>query len=144
MTATPAETGTGGTSGDALRNVWSQALLEMDPITATLARAVDHVESPQPGVVRMVFRAESRMAMNRCELPEHRAEIANTLARVTGNPVTVETTTLPPVSRERPAPPRPSGRSRMQRMREIESNELVRSCLDLFAAEIVRVDLPRE
>ena len=40
-----------------------------------------------------------------------------------------------------PAPHKPS---RMQRMREIESNPLVRSCVDLFEAEIVRIEKPKD
>ena len=39
-----------------------------------------------------------------------------------------------------PTAPRPS---RMQRMREIEANELIQSCIEVFGAEIVRIDKPK-
>ncbi len=133
-----------GWSEEELGRVWAQALQEMDPMTATLARGVDHVESPQRGIVRMVYPAESRLTMSRCEIPEHRADITGTLSRITGSPVSLEFVALAPKQETKADAPRPSGRSRVQRMREVEANELVRSCTELFGAEIVRVDVPRD
>lgn len=37
----------------------------------------------------------------------------------------------------------PQPKSRMQRMRELESDPYVKACLDIFGAEIVKIDLPR-
>ncbi len=37
----------------------------------------------------------------------------------------------------------PAAKSRAQRMREIENHPYVKTCLDIFAAEIVRIDPPR-
>lgn len=41
------------------------------------------------------------------------------------------------------SPPPTAGKSRAQRMRELEKHPYVKSCLDIFAAEIVRIDAPR-
>jgi len=146
VAATLPSTRSGGErwSAEETRRVWAQALEEMDPITATLARAVDHVEPTERGMLRMVFRAESQLAMRRCENPDHRGEIVSVLSRIVGRPISIELVTLSPKVDASPDTPRTSGRSRMQRMREIESNELVRGCIELFNAEIVRVDVPRD
>ncbi len=42
-----------------------------------------------------------------------------------------------------PAPPPTAAKTRAQRMREIENHPYVKACLDIFAAEIVRIDPPR-
>ena len=135
---------TAGWSPQELCGHWGQAVEEMDPVTATLARGVDHVESPRPGLVRLVYPAASGLTMRRCANPEHRGEIAETLRRVTGVPVQLEFAALPAPNSARPVTPKPAARSRMQRMREIESNDLVRGCIEIFGAEIVRVDVPRD
>lgn len=135
---------TAGWSPQELRGHWGQAVEEMDPVTATLARGVDHVESPRPGLVRLVYPAASGLTMRRCANPEHRGEIAETLRRVTGTTVQLEFAALPAPDSARPVTPKPAARSRMQRMREIESNDLVRGCIEIFGAEIVRVDVPRD
>lgn len=145
LTATETAPASGGDalSPETVSQVWSQALQEMDPITATLARAVERVEATGAGALRMVYPAESQLAMRRCEMAEHKGEISATLTRITGRPVSLELVSLAPRKTAKPAAPAPSGRSRMQRMREIESNELVRGCMELFEAEIVKIDTPR-
>lgn len=43
----------------------------------------------------------------------------------------------------RAAAPPPAAKTRAQRMREIENHPYVKTCLDIFAAEIVKIDPPR-
>ena len=134
----------GGLSPSNVAAVWSQALDEMDPMTATLARGAQRVEPVSASVLRLVFPGESHLASGRCQRAEHQKEITATLARIVGCPVGLEVTAEMIRDPPKPSAAKPSGRSRMQRMREVESNDMVRSCLELFEAEIVRVDLPRE
>ena len=115
----------------------------MDPMTATLVRAVDRVEATANGL-KLTFPGEARLAMRRCDMPEHRSEVCGAVARFAGRTVSLELASAPPKSQPRQSMAKTQGKSRMQRMREIEVNPLVKACVELFDAEIVRVDLPRE
>ncbi|MCC9641417.1 DNA polymerase III subunit gamma/tau [Rhodopirellula sp. JC740] len=125
------------------KSCWPQVIQEMDPMTATLAKAAERVDSPEPGVLKIIFPGNSGLAMSRCQLPEHKEEITRTVARVTGKRANLqfEATEVKKVAPVATA--KPKNRNRMQRMREIQANPLVQSCVELLGAEIVRVDTPR-
>jgi DNA polymerase-3 subunit gamma/tau len=76
-------------------------------------------------------------------MPEHKEEILRTLARVTGRRATLQFEATAVKKVEPVAAAKPKNRNRMQRMREIQANPLVQSCVELLGAEIVRVDTPR-
>ncbi|MCM2370597.1 DNA polymerase III subunit gamma/tau [Aporhodopirellula aestuarii] len=126
-----------------LQSVWPQILDEMDPITATLVKAAERVAVPSPGVVELTFPETSGLAMSRCGSPTNKDEIVRTATRVTGRQVSLAfaTGTKAPVVAQAVA--KPKTKNRMQRMREIESNPMVRACVELLGAEIVRIDTPR-
>lgn len=130
-------------SGDEATSSWSQVLQEMDPMTATLAKAAERVDSPEPGVLRMIFPGNSGLAFSRCQMPEHKEEILRTLSRVTGRRATLQFEATAVKKIEPVAAAKPKNKNRMQRMREIQANPLVQSCVELLGAEIVRVDTPR-
>ncbi|MFG0286858.1 MAG: DNA polymerase III subunit gamma/tau [Rhodopirellula sp. JB044] len=126
-----------------LQPLWNQVLDEMDPITATLVKAAEKVGVPQPGVLQLTFPEASGLAMSRCGSTTNKDEIVRTVARVTGRRLSLAfaTGTKAPVVAQAVA--KPKAKNRMQRMREIESNPMVRACIDLLGAEIVRIDTPR-
>ncbi|EMI52410.1 hypothetical protein [Rhodopirellula sallentina] len=126
-----------------LQPLWNQVLDEMDPITATLVKAAEKVGVPQPGVLQLTFPEASGLAMSRCGSATNKDEIVRTVARVTGRRLSLAfaTGTKAPVVAQAVA--KPKAKNRMQRMREIESNPMVRACIDLLGAEIVRIDTPR-
>ncbi len=126
-----------------LQPKWPQVLDEMDPITATLVKAAERIAVSQPGVLELTFPETSGLAMSRCGSPTNKDEIVRTVSRVTGRQLTVAfaTGTRAPVVANAVA--KPKTKNRMQRMREIESNPMVRACIDLLGAEIVRIDTPR-
>ncbi|WDQ18965.1 DNA polymerase III subunit gamma/tau [Rhodopirellula sp. P2] len=130
-------------SSEEAKSGWSQVLQEMDPMTATLAKAAERVDSPEPGVLRLVFPGSSGLALSRCQMPEHKEEILRTVARVTGRRATLQFEATAVKKAEPVAAAKPKNRNRMQRMREIQANPLVQSCVELLGAEIVRVDTPR-
>ncbi|MEP1647279.1 DNA polymerase III subunit gamma/tau [Rhodopirellula bahusiensis] len=130
-------------SGDEAKTSWTQVLQEMDPMTATLAKAAERVDSPEPGVLRLIFPGNSGLALSRCQMPEHKEEILRTLSRVTGRRATLQFEATAVKKVEPVAAAKPKNRNRMQRMREIQANPLVQSCVELLGAEIVRVDTPR-
>ena len=112
-------------------------------MTETLARAVARVEAADASTLRLVFPAESSLALTRCELPEHKTALCQAIADAAGQPLKLEFQLAAAVGKPKVQEPAVNRPSRMQRMREIESNGLVKSCVDLFAAEIVRIDRPR-
>lgn len=126
-----------------LQSAWRQILDEMDPMTATLVKAAEKFASPQPGIVELTFPQASGLAMSRCGSPQNKDEIVRTIARVTGRQLSVTLVTgtkAPPIIQ---AAVKPKTQNRMQRMREIEANPMVRACIELLGAEIVRIDTPR-
>jgi DNA polymerase III subunit gamma/tau len=122
--------------------LWKTCIGHLESMTETLARAVQRVECTSAGHIRLVFPAKSKLAMSRCESPVHRDAIARTLTDLAGRKVTLEffAEAGPP---EPVIVPKASGVTRMQRMRELENHELVKACVELFEAEIVKVDHPQ-
>lgn len=112
-------------------------------MTATLVKAAEKICSPQAGVVELTFPEASGLAMSRCGSPQNKDEIERTIARITGRQLGIILATgtkAPPIPQ---ATAKPKTQNRMQRMREIEANPMVRACIDLLGAEIVRIDTPR-
>lgn len=127
----------------AVQKIWDQALAEMDPMTATLAGTTVRIQPTGTNTLQMVFAAESQLAISRCDLPEHRSEIIRAVSALAGRTVVLEYKTAAPVAAAKKEAPKSAGRNRMQVMREIEANEFVQSCVELFGAEIGKIDLPR-
>jgi len=126
-----------------LQSTWAQILDEIDPITLPLVKAAERVHSPAPGVVELTFPATSGLAMSRCGSPTNKDEIVQTISRVTGRSVSIAFATGTPAPVAAAAVAKPKTKNRIQRMREIETNPMVRACIELLGAEIVRIDTPR-
>jgi DNA polymerase-3 subunit gamma/tau len=139
--ASPAATDQTLTKASA-ENIWHQAAEEVEPMTATLANLVQRVELPAEDRLRLVFPADSKMSIRRIDLPEHKNALCSAVARLSGRSVHLEFVAAPAAASTRKPPPRPTGKDRIQRMREIEGNPLVQACVELFDAEIVQVDYP--
>jgi DNA polymerase-3 subunit gamma/tau len=112
-------------------------------MTETFAKVVETVRAEGTNTLRLTFPHDGGLAKRRCELTEHRSSIAEAVHRAAGKAIHVEFDLAPPPApkvTEQPAANRPT---RMQRMREIEGNPLVKSCVELFDAEILRIERPR-
>ena len=124
-------------------SVWRTALTQMDEITASLARNVERVRSPEPGAIQLTFPAESNLAMRRCKTPEHTNNLSSALAVASGMPVLVSLVASAAKATVIKEEPVAKGPSRMQRMKEIEKNELIVACSEVLGAELVKIDRPR-
>jgi DNA polymerase-3 subunit gamma/tau len=144
--ALPAETSSAGLpwSQSTAEGVWRQVLENLESMTETFARVVQGVKAEGDRTLRLTFPHDGGLAKRRCELPEHKHALAEAVARAAGQVIQLEFEIAAPPAIEVAAEPAPNKPSRIQRMREIESNPLVRSCVDLFDAEIVRIEKPRE
>lgn len=123
---------------------WQDTIASIESsMTETFAKVVTKVQAKGDNTLTLVFPADSALAMTRCELPEHKTVISNAVAAAAGRPIALEFKAGPPVVKPQVVEPVAKGPSRMQRMREIESNDLVKTCIEVFAAQIVRIDKPR-
>ncbi len=112
-------------------------------MTETFAKVVSQVHASGENTLTLVFPADGALAMQRCALPEHKSVISKAVNAAAGRPVTLEFKAAPPIEQPSTQQSVAKGPSRMQRMREIESNELVKTCVEVFEAQIVRIDKPR-
>lgn len=112
-------------------------------MTESFARAVERVSADGKNGLRLVFPAQSQLAKSRCELPEHKTALQQAVDQVAGMAIVMSFDLASPkvvAKKQETSAPRPS---RMQRMREIEANGLIQSCVEVFGAEIVRIDKPK-
>lgn len=124
--------------------VWKAAIQRLESMTESLARMVERIEVSGNHSLRLHLPHDANLAKRRLDSSEHREAILQALEETTGRKITVEVVMLPsPMRREPPETQTPKP-SRMQRMREIENNELIKDCLELFDAEIVSIDKPRQ
>ncbi|TWU48510.1 DNA polymerase III subunit tau [Rubripirellula tenax] len=130
-------------SAASAQSVWLAAIERLEEVRQSLARQIDHAEYLGPDRLRLVFPAEAGLTMRRCDAPDNRSALVDAVSEVVGQRVSLEYHAAPPKAKPvkvESTAPKPT---RMQRMREIESNPLVRSCVEAFGAEIVRVDRPK-
>ena len=125
-----------------VQRVWEGALRELESMTEGFARVVEKVSAVGDDQLRLMFPADSQLAIRRCEMPEHRTAISQAVSQQAGIPITLAFELAPAKVEPKRVEPAVSKPTRAQRMREIEANAFVKSCVDLFDAEIVRIDKP--
>jgi DNA polymerase-3 subunit gamma/tau len=123
--------------------LWRDVLARLESMTETFARVVDHVEIVGDNRLRLVFPGDARLALQRCQLPEHQTALVDVISRLAGKPIKLDFAAGPKTEAPQSEPALVNRPSRQQRMREIESNPLIQSCVELFDAEIVRIDKPK-
>ncbi len=119
--------------------VWKQVLQELGDMTADLASYYDHVAISAPDSLVVHFRKGYTLQKESCERPDRKAQLEHALARIVGRRVRIDIVTMP---EQGPAAVVPAP-TLFQLMREKESHPLVRQAVELFDAEVIRVDLPR-
>lgn len=138
-TATAVRSAGPWTQAEAQR-VWQEALGDLESMTESFARMVNKVVAVGNQQLRLEFPANGNLAMKRCELPEHRNTIVQAVSQRAGRDIILDYYLAEAVAAPKKPETTVNKPSRIQRMREIEANELVRTCMDLFNAEIVRID----
>ena len=109
-------------------------------MTADFASYYDHVAISAPDSLVVHFREGYTLQKESCEQPDRKAQLERTMARIVGRPVRIDIAVMPDGNR-RPAAPAPT---MFQLMREKEIViRWVRQAVELFDAEVIRVDVPR-
>ncbi len=122
------------------QQAWQAALGDLESMTESFARMVTKVVAVGTQHLRLEFPANGTLAMKRCELPEHRNTLIKAVSKHAGREITLEYSLAASEAQPKKAEATVNKPSRIQRMREIETNDLIRSCMELFNAEIVRID----
>ncbi len=122
-------------------SVWKQALTQIEDMTADYGSFYDHVAISAPNHLVVSFKARYTLQKESLERPERRATVERALAQVTGKPVQVLFELVPgEASAQEESKPVVSLR---QLRRDIEKNSMVHAAIELFDAEIDRIDRPR-
>ena len=120
-----------------LPDIWQQVLSELGDMTADYLRAAESVAISAPNQLVVRFPAGYTHPKESCERPERREKIEKLLANITGTRVKIQCE-LMLASQDDAAPRAP--RTAREKMREAEHVPLVREAMDVFDADIVRVE----
>ena len=128
-------------TSESANSIWKQAIAKIEDMTADYAAFCDRVAISAPNRLVASFKASYTLQKESCEKPERKAKIEQALQQVTGQRIHVDFE----VRRdEGNAPTRPQPRpSLRQRMRDFEKHPLVKQAIDMFEAEITRIEEPR-
>ena len=121
--------------------VWKEALASLGDMTADFARHAERVVVTGPNRVVASFGAGYILHKESCERPERRAKLEAALSQAAGRNIRIDFELLSGSS-EQDAKPQPVLSTR-QRWREREKHPLVRRAIEMFDAEVVRVEEPR-
>lgn len=125
---------------DSVDRIWKQVLEELGDMTADFAGCYDHIAISAPDSLVVHFREAYTLHKESCDQPDRKAQLERGLARLVGRPVRIQLAVIPDARNPVSTAPAPT---MFQLKREKESNPFVRQALDLFDAEVIRVDLPR-
>lgn len=143
MTAEP-RTEIGSTAGLDLSaksadGIWKQVLDQLGDMTADFASYYERVAIAAPDSLVVYFREGYTLQKESCEQPDRKAQLEKMMARVVGRPIRIDMAVIPETRQPSPAP----APSLFQLMREKESHPFVRQAVELFDAEVIKVDVPR-
>ena len=129
-------------TAESASSIWKQAVAQIEDMTADYAAFCDEVAISAPNRLVASFKASYTLQKESCEKPERKARIEQALERVTGQRIFVDFEVRRDESAASSRPqPRPSLR---QRMRDFEKHPFVKQTIDLFEAEIIRLEEPRQ
>jgi DNA polymerase III gamma/tau subunit len=119
--------------------IWKQSLGLLGDMTADHGGRYERVAISGPNQLVVSFREAYTLDKERCERPERKARIEEALSRITGQVIRVSFETIPEAADKTPAP---AAASRRQRMRQLETQPLVRRAIELFEAEVTDFEEP--
>jgi hypothetical protein len=119
--------------------IWKQVLEELGDMTADFASYYDHVAISAPDSLVVHFPEAYTLQKESCEQPDRKAQLERAMARIVGRPIRISIAMIPNAKQSSTAP----APTMFQLMREKESHPWVRQAVELFGAEVIRVDVPR-
>jgi DNA polymerase-3 subunit gamma/tau len=124
-------------TADNLDSIWRVALSKLDDFTADYASHAHSIAISGPNRLAIQFLERYNLSKTSCERPDRRLLLEQTLADIVGVPVKLEFSTL---SIEEPQPTNQSAVSPQRKRRILASHPMVECAVNLFQAEITRID----
>jgi DNA polymerase-3 subunit gamma/tau len=122
--------------------LWRAAVAQLEGILGEMAASAANVAIIAPNRLAVCFPAGYNLQKEGCERPDRKSKIEEALRQLTGSRVSVDFQLIP--GDLSGAVERAPARSPRQLMRETERHELVSRAIELFDAEVVRVDVRRD
>ncbi len=126
-----------------VQRMWQAALQRMDEMTAGLAEQFSKIQLIEEGRVRLLFPSDLKLTKSRCEKPEQKNKMEEAISYVAARRVLIELGFDAKASVKPVAKPASTAGERRQRQRELQTHPWVQKCMEIFGAEVVRVDEPR-
>jgi DNA polymerase-3 subunit gamma/tau len=120
-----------------ITEIWQQVLSRLEDMTGDFASSATSLALSAPNTLVVGFPAPYTLQKESCERPERREKIEFLLAEITGQEVHVQFQLLP---EEVAATPEPVTKSDRQKKRDLAQDPLVRQAMDVFDAEMIRVE----
>jgi DNA polymerase-3 subunit gamma/tau len=127
-----------GLTPETAETIWKQVLSKLGDMTADMAGYYDHVAIPAPDRLVVRFREGYTLQKETCETPDRKAALEKEMSQAVGRPVRIDLDVIPDT---KPAAAKMPTLSRMQLMREKEQDPMVQRAIELFDAEVTRVDV---
>jgi DNA polymerase-3 subunit gamma/tau len=126
---------------DSAEQRWQETLTEIGGMTAEIAGSYTRVAISAPN--QLVVQLKAAYNKEWCDRPDVKRKIEEVMSRLTGRDLRIDFATL---QEAQPTPPeaRSTKPSRLQRMRELEQHPLVQEAMELFDAEVIRVEERRD
>jgi len=117
--------------------IWKQLLSQLEDTAGQAASTCDSLAISAPNKLVVRFKPEYTFDKDRCERPENRQKIEQTLSQITGQAIRVDFELL---SGKTPTgPKRRPVASRRQQMRDLEKHPFVQSVVEMFDGEVTDV-----
>tara|TARA_B100000809_G_scaffold164472_2_gene161828 strand:+ start:367 stop:2070 length:1704 start_codon:yes stop_codon:yes gene_type:complete len=120
-----------------LQKIWKQVLHDLEDMTGDFASAATSLAISGPNTLVVGFPAHYTLQKESCERPERREKIEFLLAELTGQKVHLKFELLPDETADTPES---APRSNRRKKRDLEQDPLVRQAMDVFDAELIRVE----
>lgn len=123
-----------------VEEVWKKVLENIGDMTSDFASYYDHIAISAPDSLVVHFRERYTLQKESCEQPERKAQLEKAMARLVGRRIRIDMVIIPEPKQQPAAPAAPSI---FQLMREKEGHPFVRQAVELFDAEVTKVDVQR-
>ena len=117
--------------------IWQQVLSQLEDITGDFASSATSIAISAPNTLVVGFPAPYTLPKESCERPDRKDRIEFLLAEITGQKVHIQFQMLP---EEAATTPKPATKTNRQKKRDLEQEPLVRQAMDIFDAEMIRVE----
>ena len=125
-------------NSDSADSIWQQTLAMLGDVTADLAKCYDSVAISAPNRLAVRFKASYTLQKESCERPERKSRLEAILSEITGQVMKIDLELL--AEDKQATATAPVVKSRQQQIRDAQQQPFVRQAVELFEAEILRID----